>query len=466
MPEFDEKILVEIAKSFQKGGRVGRLRHKYRLSGRAILKSLLEARRRELVSKLSLARVFIRGKEFRFPRNPEARFQSILSCMNTELKQALLLTADWYPRTYIGLYNKLAAVTNIDLPCAQDIDSYCVDTLTPAGMLTMELFGRGLGYAERNFRLNQRGAKYGQPLAAFSIKYAVDHGVSLYELLGQTASAGDSIAPCNRVRIVELVSAGYDKIVDLTDRLGLVIEDVRQHLDRMSKLKILTYNSLNLEKKGMKVYRWVDGKRPGKTKIVSQLKKLTYDVEIWLYRNKTGERNQIAEALGYRHVNHVSTILSGLVRQGLVETQFTSSNKSRIGLLKRSRLILDYSNAVRDALGDGVVLTEMREILEMFKRDKHVFTRYLDAGIDLYCQVSPSINKRNFEEREIILLKFIRSFQEREKTGVRPVDAVRSLGWTHGTITRCLRSLLRKGDVERERKGPATRYQAFGPSLV
>jgi DNA-binding MarR family transcriptional regulator len=462
MTEFDANMLVELAKSFEEGGPVGRLRHKYHLSGRAILKSLLEARRRELVSKVSLARVLIRRKEFRFPSNPEARFKGILGCMNTELKQALLLTTDWYPRTYIGLYNKLAAITSIDLPCAQVIDSYCVDTLTPAGILTMELFGRGLRYAERNFRLNQPGAKYGQPIAAFSIKYAVDHGVSLYELLGQTQSAGASIAPCNRVRIVELVSAGYNKIVDLTDRLGLVIEDIREHLDRMSKLKILTYDSLNFEKKGMKLYRWVDGKMPGKAKIVRELKKLTHDVETWLYRNKAGERNQIAESLGYQHVNHVSTILSGLVRQGLVETQFTSSNKSHIVLLERSRLILDYSDALRDALGDGVVLTGMREILEKFRRDKHVFTKYLDAGIDLYCQVSPNINKRSLEERETNLLEFIRSFQERNRTGARPVDAVRSLGWTHGTVTRCLHSLLKKGDVERARKGPATRYQALG----
>ena len=198
--------------------------------------------------------------------------------------------------------------------------------------------------------------------------------------------------------------------------------------------------------------------------MVGELKKLTHDVETWMYQNKAGERNQIGQDLGYRHVDHISTILSGLVRQGLVETRFTSSNKSHIVLLERSRLILDYSEALRDALDDGAVLMEMSEILKEFGRDRNVFKKYLDAGIDLYRQASPSLNKRSFEERGTELLEFIRSFEARNKSGARPVDAVRSLGWTHGTITRCLSSLLKKGDIGRERRGPATRYHAISPS--
>jgi DNA-binding MarR family transcriptional regulator len=101
----------------------------------------------------------------------------------------------------------------------------------------------------------------------------------------------------------------------------------------------------------------------------------------------------------------------------------------------------------------------MRTVLEEFVHDRDMFSRYADAGIELYSAASPNINPWTAEEREAELLEFIGRSQKRERFGTRPVDAARALGWTHGAVTRCLRSLCKKRCLVKRTKGPAARYR-------
>lgn len=461
MAVFERCLIRRVARDLKRGVQLEIVCDKYALTGKALIDLLVLARRQGLVSDKKLAGVLVYRREFNFPRNPEARLAAVLGCMNGELKQALLLTADSCPRTYIEFYKNLSSIARVELPSAQTFRSYCVDTLVPSGFLIQEQYGWGRSCGSHHFRLTQVGIKYGQPLAAFSIKYSVDHNISLYELLGQTQSVGNSIAPYNRVRILELVSMGDDRIIDLTDALGLSIEDVRQHLARLSKLGMLTYDSLNFEKKGMKLYRWVEGRFPDEAKTVKQMRRLTHDVAVWLHACRAGERNQIAEALRYPHVTQISHVLTGLVKQGIVQTPFISQEKSMVALLERSQLILDYARAVRNALCDGPSLREMSNLDKEFSRDRTVLACYVDVGIELYRRVSSWINAKPFAIRESQLLEFIKAFQQHTGEGARPVDVVKSLGWTHGTVTRALRSLVHKGQAAKDRIGPASRYSVL-----
>lgn len=394
-----------------------------------------------------------------FPEHPEARLAAVLSCMNSELKQATLLVLDRYPGTSTDISTRLATLANARLPTPGTFSSYCTDTLVPMGFVVQERFRkRRPGFPKNYFAITGPGEKYGQPIAAFSLRYAVDHNLSLYELLGQTASPGESRSPYNRARLVELVAEGHSTIKEVRACLGLAIEDVRQHLRRLQKLALLTFASLSFEKKGVNCYTWVSGRLPAEARTVGQLSRLTRDVARWLYRNQQGERHQIGHALHYPHLCHISRVLVGLAEQGLVHSPFKSTDKSRIILSEKSTLLSDYTRALRNALEEKPDLKDMREMLEELMYDKDICCRYLEAGIELYRAASPNINCWTTEERESELLQFIQRFSKREEAGARPVDIAAALGWTHGAVTRCLRSLRRKHCLVKQTKGPAARY--------
>lgn len=458
MPHIEKSLLARLAEGFNQGIRPSDLRRNFKLRREVLLKYLVEANRRGLVSEPVLARMRVSRNRYSFPEGPEERLEATLSCVNTELKQATLLVLDSHPRTYIEISKSLAAITSANLPSPQSFSAYCNDTFLPIGFLVQERFGKGLGLSDRYFRISKEGEEYGRPIAAFSLKYAVNHSISLYELLGQRQSAGDSRSPYNRTRIVELLSEGKDKVKDLTERLGLTTEDVRQHLYNLKRLGVLTFDSLNFEKKGVKVYTWVSGKFPWEARTVGTYRRLTAEVAKWLYYNRAGERNQIARDLPYRHVTTISQVLGGLFKQGFADTPFPSQDKSRVSLLKRSSLLADYVRSLRNALGNGPELKEMKDTFREFVRNKETFARYVDAGIQLYNAVSPNINARGAKERESELLLFIELYRNHRGMGARPVDVVRALGWTHGTVIRYLRSLYSGGYLEKKKTGPAARY--------
>jgi predicted transcriptional regulator len=455
---FDNRDLDQLAGDFERNVRIARLRKKYRLSSRGLLQTLVEARRLGAIRKNSFARLLLKRVSYHFPQDPEARFKTALSCLDTELKQAVLLEVELYPRTYFEIGKRLVENTNVRLPAIQSLSSYLVDTLVPAGLVIEERLGRGFGLVRRYFGLSREGEKYGQPLAAFSLKYAVDHNISLYELLGQALTRGASASPYHRIRIVELVSQGHSRMIDLMDALGLVIEDVRQHLDKLTKLGILKYESLDFGRGGTNVYSWVRGRLPQDAKTVRELKKLTGKVAQWLYRHEQGDRNQIAHAIGHKHPTNISQVLAGLVEQGLAQTPFASYDKSRISLLPGSRVVTDYARSARMALKGGSALKNMNDILEELRNDRKMLCRYLDAGVELYRAVSPELNARTRLEREAGLLEFIRRYTTAEGRGPRPVDVAKGLGWTHGIVTLYLRTLISKNLLSREKKGPAARY--------
>jgi hypothetical protein len=452
----DLKLLV---RDFEKQVRIGRLGKKYHLSHRGLFQALVEARRQNILRKGPFARLLLREISLPFPQDPEARFKAVLSCLNTELKQACLLELESYPRTYVEVGKKLAADANVTLPSLQCFSSYFSDSLVPAGLAVEEQWGRGFGLVRRYFGLSKAGIKYGQPLAAFSLRYAVDHEVSLYALLGQSHSSMDSTSPYNRIRIVELVSNGHSRMVDLMGALRLNIEDVRQHLDKLQRLGILKYDSLDLGRGEIKAYTWTPGRSPQDAKTVRELKKLTGRVAAWLYLHKRGGRNEIAAALGHKHPTNISQVLAGLVEQGLARTPFTSTDKSKITLLPGSRAISDYAQDVRNALRGGPELRMMREMLKEFRRDEEARRKYLDAGLELYMAISPSLDARTGGERENELLEFVRKYASAHGRGPRPVDVAKGLGWSHGIVTIYLGSLIAKRVLLKRKKGPAVTYR-------
>jgi hypothetical protein len=195
MARFDKRRLPDLLADFEAGASPSKLSSKYNLSRRGILRHLVEARRRHLIRQRSLSRILIERTRYDFPRKPEERLKVMLRCMNGELKQAVLLVAGHQSLTRSGIRKSLAELTTAALPGVSTFYDYCVQTLTPAGFLVHETYGKGWGTRYSCFSLSPAGEKYGQPVAAFSIRYAVKNNMSLYAVFGPTSSAGVPARP-------------------------------------------------------------------------------------------------------------------------------------------------------------------------------------------------------------------------------------------------------------------------------
>lgn len=459
MPRVGSEQVHEIAEAFEAGAPVSELRDTYNLGNRALLNRLTLAREEDFLSDEALDRILVDRTINDFPGNPENRLEAVLSCMNTELKQATTLMLDRNPKRRSGIRNRLSELTDVNLPARPVFEGYCKQTLCPIGFLAQERLGEGLGLATSYFSISDAGEQYGQPIAAFSLMYAVDHNTSLYEFLGPTTSPGDSRSPYNRARIIELVADGYYSMVGLGNELGLNSNGIRFHLKTLQEFGLLTFESLNPEQNGIKPYKWAEGKRPEDAEMIKGCKTLTKRVARRLYENQEGDCNSIAQELGYKWPVHVSVILAGLERQGLAETQFISHQRSEIQLNESSEVLADYTRAVRAALNGKDELQEMETVLEEFREDRELFSLYLDAGIELYSAVSPNINARTPEERTGELLDFIGRYQAEHDRGPRPSEMMDSLNWSYGTVGKYTRQLLGQGMLTRtDCDGKAVRY--------
>lgn len=381
--------LEALAREFEAGAESRELRDKYKIGSRALLRNLVKARRSGLVREEALASLVVDRTRHEFPKDSEARMEAVLSCVNSELKQATVLVMDKYPFTGNDTHARLQQYTDAKIPDRKTLYNYCSATFSPIGFLVEELFGRGLGLADRYFTLSDAGLVYGQAIAAFSLRFAVDNNLSLYQFFGPTYSTGNSRAPYNRARIVELVNAGHNTMVDIARQIGLEDCGVREHLKRLNEAGIVIFDSSK------------------------------------------------------------SSGISGSVL----------GPKSDIALYERAPLMLAYVDAVREALADGVSLATMNDMLQEFNRDKDIFRKYLNAGIEIYGAVSPRLNAKSSQDREAEIVEFIRSYQNENGTGPRRSEMVKELDYfAEGNIGPHLRNLVQNGVAIKSKEGATVRY--------
>lgn len=460
MPKLNDEQALKLVLDFDEGAGIAELRDRYHIGNRALLRRLIEASRQDLIGDESLGRVLIDRTHENFPEDPELRLEAVLSCVNSELKQVTILMLDRQPKTAGDIRNDLSEMATAILPTVDTFKGYCRQTLSPIGFLVSQSPVQDLDIAARYFRLSDAGVRYGQPIAAFSLKYAVDHNMSLYSLFGATSSSGDSRGPYNAARILELLFSGAKTIADVLEHIGVYRQSIIEHLKRLEAQGILVFDTLNCERGGDKIYSWVDGRLPNEAAPISpRLKGLTKTVANWLCLNKEGDWKTISTALGcYERSGSICNVLVSLQEQGLAKAPFHAVDKSEILLLDESAPILDYIRDVRDSLRDGPKLAEMRSVFEEFSRDSEMFRNYLTRGIELYRAISPFLNWVPKKERESEVLEFIGRYQGENGVGPRPSEICMSLGWTQVTVGKAIRDLHGGGYIVREQTGNSARY--------
>lgn len=413
-----------------------------------------------------MERVYIEGKKGLvvsrtvnpFPEDPDERLAAILSCVNTEPKNIVLaFCLDEDSKTSWELKEAFERYVGSGhwAPIHPAFSGYSHKTFVPVGAVEEEIISSPYEIPVSHFRLTKAGMRYAKPIAAFALRFAVEHGRSIYEYLGKTSTTGDTRSPQNRVKLLEALKEGNKREVDLVSSTGLGEDNVIRHILALEKLGLVEYDSANPEERYV-WYRWERGKRPTDVSAYKGRPTLTRKVAEALRRLKKANARMIAEELGLRLTNDISGVLSHFAKEGFSQRERWTGKEfqSQATLLEDGRAFLDeFVNPTKAAL-EGKLGPE--EFLDFY--DERKAKEYAEAAMDLYEKASPFRKAKSAEIRRYEVLDFIRG-----KNEIGEVPRAREICehfWGNFVI-KYLRQLVEEGKLRKEREGPAVRYYAI-----
>ncbi len=365
----------------------------------------------------------------RFPRNLEKRAEAILSTINTEPKQILLaFCLDDSAKTCSQLRNLFTDFVEPQehwVPIDKTFEGYSHQTFVPIGMVAEELIQySGMGEPVLTWKITEAGKRYGRPSAAFALKYAVEHGISLYSILVSTSSPGESRSPYNAFRVLSILDKeGVLRETDLSIKIGLNHCNVGSHLQRLKKMGFIYYDSANIEEPGFAVYKWKHGK-PENAKTVAYYKTLTQKIAELIYRKKQISTHEISNVVSNK--NDVSRVVSGLVEQGLVKpVKFIGRDiQSEAYILEPGReFVEEFCEPLEYAL-EHDDFSHIENTTRFFA-DFDVARDYAGKGMDLYSKVSPHKSPRDMEQVQRSAIDFVRKYQNEHGIGPRAKEIMK-----------------------------------------
>lgn len=339
-----------------------------------------------------------------FPRNNEGRCAALLSSINTEPKSITLLCLSDGPMTCTTLRREFEKyMGNEWVPDDRAFFDYVHKTFVPNGMANEEMVEFTDGKKSTYFRRTMACARYGKPSALMSLEFAVDHGTSMYEFLGRSATPGETNSPHNRARIIDALDDGDMRVIDVAVMLNLRDSIVSNHLRSLRDSGLVKYESVGHDKGGY-YFRWTgkkgeipryDGRSgfaSGVAEVVKQMKKANaYEIsrQLGLYSNSS--------------VKRVSEVLSYLSQHGFVERIKWKAGEvqSQASLTAEGRDFADFLDSIR-----GVLHGEEADV---------TFARYADA-MSLYENVAPARKVLPPEVRKQKILSFVRAENQEGRT--------------------------------------------------
>ncbi|MBS3081027.1 HTH domain-containing protein [Candidatus Pacearchaeota archaeon] len=341
-----------------------------------------------------------------FPSKLEDRLASVANAINTELKIATLLHLDDTPREASEIRQRVReTIERGYLPKTETFMAYG-NTLHDIALVAKETVVRDTGeVAHVGYSLTEAGKRYGLPASAISLEYSVGNDISLFQILGSTASKGDSRAPDNRMKILEELRKKRElREADLTDVIGLNSYYVIQgHLIALAKIGFIAYESIGAKSKGKFTYGWIRGRSPNDVRTIVGHATLTRRIVDYLAHHDTAiDCNTLSEVLEYKYPNIISQILSGLEKQGFVKRAspwISREIKSSVRILDKGKEFHDeiYLQLV-ELLSDHSLDGYQEKVLAF--RESEQFSDNIIGGIELYRSVSPNINRKSSSERK------------------------------------------------------------------
>ncbi len=387
----------------------------------------------------------------------EEKFERILSVINTEFKSITWYCLDESWQTYCDLGKEFKRTVEEEyavIPRENSFGAYCHFTFFPIGLVAEEKIRlKGRQNPVLHWKLTEDGEKY-KPIAAFSIKTAVDFDLSMYQILGPTHTPGDSRSPYNRAKILMNLSEEENlRRVDLENNIGLDGENIQKHLLSLKKIGFVDYESVSMEEKGFSKYLWIKGK-PKQVKAVTRSPILNRKVLEILYKSeKPLNRGKIAEELNYPDLSYISRILSGLEEQGFCKRvkfkgreKYSEANITEKGM----ESVQNFLDPVYNASEDYSLLKEMEKTLEEYENDNSLKINYFTKATKLYAKVCPAFKR---EPKKVIKTNILDILEEGSKRA-KEINAL--IG---KRCTKELKELCNENKIEKIRSGIRVYYK-------
>ncbi len=194
-----------------------------------------------------------------FPKTTEGKLNAILLSVNSEYKSA---TLGWFLDKNFRTKNEIKDISKIYLNSsvknlnAATYKDYCTYTFIPIGAVAEEkIKSKGRTYSFSHYKLTPDGEKYAKPIAQFALKTAVEIGISMHEIFGNTATPGETGSPYNTARILlELEKEDNIRNLEIANRLGLDQGVVADQISRLKKIGFCSHESIHSEITGSSKY--------------------------------------------------------------------------------------------------------------------------------------------------------------------------------------------------------------------
>jgi DNA-binding HxlR family transcriptional regulator len=319
--------------------------------------------------------------DIRFVEYPEdfcERMDGVLKCVNGENKVISLLHLNKEGLVRGELYDRIMDnIGGVDFVTRDTIDRFCTNLLYEVGFV-----GRGIVRTNRQatnkYFLTDAGENFGQPIAALSLKYSVEHDKSMIDFLGQSSSPSRFSTPYNRYAVLKSLVGKKMRVQDLIEIHG---ESVKKMIEGLRNSGLVTHESLRRGRDigGWSKYSWVEGQSNDEVKPVRSYRALTERVVEHMSNNGEGDRISVAHALDYGDVRAISSILKGLEREGVVERtcKWDPKKMSEISLTNDGHEFLeDFLEVVERAVNDP---RELMDFYKEFRQGRH-YKEYLKRG--------------------------------------------------------------------------------------
>lgn len=396
-----------------------------------------------------------------------------LSGLNNGVKAALflLIAQNTYPRTEFspGTYISLEDLTSrfrqlfagtvfLDMidehhQARGQVKQYCQESLCNVGVVSAEynLEGKIIG-----FGITERGVSVGVPLALLILEWENRHQQSLYPILGQTSSKKATRAPDNSAKIVDyLVRQGRPvRTVDIANGLNLGSGLVGQDLARFKRFGFVNYQSLTSQTGEIELeYRLVS----------SYIEQAPYIIKVHLLqeliakiilanKDRAFSASEIIRRLpgeiktrwqARSLTSTISTILSGLARQGYVGrvNEFEGAKKQSVASIteKGKAFVKELVWPLLKVSAKQPLAEEEQTKMDKTRENLFIFTR---TSADLYYPYSKSSKMR---QRKASMARLVGILQKNEGE-VTIIDLAEKLELSRNPISRFLRPQVKDSD--------------------
>ena len=403
-------------------------------------------------------RKVLRSESRDFPDELEGRMEAILRTINTEYKTITLgFVLDEMPSTSTDLMKGVERLSG-NVPRSQTFKDYAEKTFVPIGMVAeQEMDYESFPVPVKTWRISEAGKEFGRPIAAFTLDYVVRHGKSMFPLLGNTGTTGDSNSPLNRYKILKSMANGNRRNADISASLGLYNTLVTHHLVKLKGIGLVDYESICTEQPFV-FYQWKEDVprdlRPPKES--QKYPKLATEVADVIRQGGKWSNQQMADFLG-RDLDTVSPVLYSLFEQGILEHSLASrGNMSTSSLTPEwAEFLAEYLEKIESALQGGNELNAMGNVRTDYLADLDKLREHATEAGALYQAVSPFYSKAmESSERQQMIMDFIGGYQNEGGPRTKEIE-----DYVGVKLSNYLASLLKDGMIERVRIGNETRYR-------